>query len=227
MRSRCLEILGLAGLLLALTRPVAAEGLDWEVQEDPDAVLPVRAARNVRDGLLTFVDAFLDANTSVFGETSLLLAKAWMGVSDAVGLLDDNPVTQHVTKGIVSKSLAKTAWLLHDAGSESVLGGHGLEVERWAREDVAGLNPLLADEDREALAGPLPLDPLDFVGEGSFHDEVYRTHSTVLGLGAVLVADAALRPAAGILRILQLPGPAAGLENAGNDLVRRAARVRW
>jgi hypothetical protein len=220
------------GLALALLVPLAAgparaQRLDWQVGERPDPSVPVRAARNVRDGLLTFANAFLDANTAVFGEFALLAGKLTMGVSDVVGLVDDNPVTEHVTQGVLSGALARTAYLWHLAGAESLLGGHGMAEERWAAEAMAGLNPLLADEDDGENAGPLPLDPLEFVEEGLLHHRVYRTHSALLGLGAVAAADLALRPAAGLLRIVQWRSAGDALERSGNDLVRRATEVEW
>jgi hypothetical protein len=130
-----------------------------------------------------------------------------------------------VTKGFFSKSVAKTAYLWHVAGAESLLGGHGMEVERWAARDVATLNPLLSEEDQKAVGGPLPLDPLEFVGEAYFHGRVYRPHVLLLHLGAIAVDDMAFRPAAGFLRIAQLRGTGDAVERRGNDLVRSAVRT--
>jgi hypothetical protein len=213
-----------AGALL-LTGAARAERLDWEVDERADSPTPIRAARNVRDGFLTLGDAYFEANTAFFGVFCLAASQISIGFADLVGLADDNPVTQHVTKGFFSKNLAKTAYLWHVAGAESLLGGHGMEVERWAAEDVASLNPLLSEEDRGAVGGPLPLDPLDFVGEGWFHARAYRPHALLLDLGAVAVADVAFRPVAGMLRIVQLRAAGDAVERKGNDLVRRAVRA--
>jgi hypothetical protein len=229
---RLWRALGPAPLLLALAAAPAAaetagERLDWQVEESAHPSLPVRAARNVRDGVLTFADAFLDANTALFGEFALVAGKLTMGVSDVIGLVDDNPLTEHVTRGVLSGALARTAYLWHLAGSESLLGGHGMAEERWAGEAMAGLNPLLGEDDARAPGGPLPLDPLEFVEEGLLHDRVYRTHSALLGLGAVAVADVALRPAAGVLRIVQWRSAGDALERTGNDLVRRSTEVEW
>jgi hypothetical protein len=214
-------------LVLAALWPCAASGeaLDWQLHESPEAPLPVRALRNVRDGFFTFGDAYMEANTAVFGVFCLAASQLSIGFADLVGVLDDNPVTEHVTKGFFSKNLAKTAYLWHVAGAESLLGGHGMEVERWAAEDVASLNPLLSEEDREAVGGALPLDPLDFVGEGWFHPRAYRPHVLLLDLGAVAAADGALRPVAGILRIAQLRRAGDAVEDTGNELVRRAVRA--
>jgi hypothetical protein len=214
----------LAGVL-AIAGAARAERLDWQVDERADAPLPVRAARNVRDGFVTFGDAYFEANTALFGVFCLAASQVSIGFADLVGLVDDNPVTEHVTKGFFSKNLAKTAYLWHLAGAESLLGGHGMDVERWAAEDVASLNPLLSEEDRAAVGGPLPLDPLDFVGEAWFHGRAYRPHVLVLDLGAVAVADVAFRPAAGVLRIVQLRAAGDAVERAGNGLVRRAVRA--
>jgi hypothetical protein len=223
MTSRAAAALALA---VALAAPARAERLDWQVEERADAPLPVRAARNVRDGFLTFGDAYFEANTAFFGVFCLAASQISMGFADVVGLADDNPVTQHVTKGFFSKNLAKTAYLWHVAGAESLLGGHGMDVERWASEDVASLNPLLSEEDRAAVAGPLPLDPLDFVGEAWFHGRPIRPHVLLLDLGAIAAADVALRPVAGVLRIVQLRAAGDAVERTGDELVRRAVR-RW
>jgi hypothetical protein len=214
-------------VLAALVTPAAAaaEKLDWEISERADAPIPVRALRNVRDGFLGLGDAWFEANTAFFGVFCLAASQLSMGFSDVVGLVDDNPASQYVLKGILSKNLAKTAYLWHVAGAESLLGGHGMEAERWAARDVAELNPLLSEEDKQAVAGPLPLEPLDFVGEAWFHTRAYRPQALVLDLGAVAAADVVLRPAAGILRVVQLRGAGDTLERTGNGLVRRAVRT--
>lgn len=217
-------VLGVALLAAGAAR---AEGLDWEVEERSDVAAPVRAARNVRDGVLGLGDAFFDANTAVFGAFALAASQVFMAASDGVGLVDDNPVTQHVTKGIVSKNLAKVAYLWHLAGAESLLGSHGLEAERWAAGPVAELNPLLSDEDVAELEGPLPLDPLAFVGEATLHTETYRPHAPFVDLGAALLADGVLRPTASLLRIAQLPDTADAIDARAADWFRRALGWGW
>ena len=204
-----------------------AEGLDWEVAESADAPALVHAARNVRDGLLGLGDAFFDANTALFGAFALAASQLCMAASDGLGLVDDNPLSQHVTKGIVSKQLAKVAYLWHVAGAESLLGSHGLEAERWATARAAALNPLLSDADVAELEGPLPQDPLVFVGEGMLHTEAYRPHAPFVDLGAALVADGLLRPSASLLRIVQLTETADALDARTRDGFRRALRWGW
>ena len=206
---------------------VSAEGLDWDVEENPEAPAAARAARNVRDGVIGLGDAFFDANTAVFGCFALAASQLFMGAGDLVGLVDDNPVTQHVSKGVLSKQLAKVGYLWHVAGSESLLGSHGLEVERWATGDVATLNPLLSDEDVAELEGPLPLDPLAFVGESMFHADAYQPAAPFADLGAALLADAVMRPAASVLRIAQLPERADAIEATATDWFRRALDWGW
>lgn len=204
-----------------------AGALDWEVAESDEASAPVRAARNVRDGVLGFADAFFDANTAVFGAFALGASQLFMGAGDLVGLADDNPATEHITKGALSKNLAKVAYLWHLAGAESLLGSHGLEVARWAERDAAALNPLLADEDLEQLEGPLPLDPLAFVEEGLLHPDAYQPAAPFAVLGATALVDGALRPAASVLRIAQLRGPADALDARASDWFRRAVEWGW
>ena len=205
----------------------SGEGLDWEVEESADAPVAVRAARNVRDGVLSLGDAFFDANTAVFGCFALAASQLFMGAGDLVGLVDDNPVTQHVSKGVLSKQLAKVGYLWHVAGAESLLGSHGLEVERWAASDVATLNPLLSDEDVAELEGPLPLDPLAFVEDSMFHADAYQPAAPFADLGAALVADAVMRPAASVLRIVQLPERADAIEETATDWFGRTLEWGW
>jgi hypothetical protein len=205
--------------------PAAPAGLDWEPQESPDPPPALRALRNLRDGALTFPDAFLDANTAGFGSACLLISQLLMASSDLIGLLDDNPASEHLTRGLVSGALARTAYLWHVAGAESLLGGHGLEKARWLTPQVATLNPLLGEADVAELAGPLPLDPLEFVEEGMLHPRVYRPHAIPIQLIAVVLVDGAARPAAGALRMLQLPAAGDALEQRASSWFERALRM--
>jgi hypothetical protein len=207
--------------------PAGAQELDWEVAERAEAPAPVLAARNVRDGALGLADAFFDANTAVFGAFALGASQLFMGAGDLVGLADDNAATERVTKAVLSKNLAKVAYLWHLAGAESLLGTHGLEVERWAAHDAAALNPLLAGEDVEQQSGPLPLDPLVFAEEGLLHADAYQPAAPFAVLGAAVIVDGALRPAASLLRIAQLPGPADALDARGAEWFRRAVEWGW
>jgi hypothetical protein len=213
--------------LLLAAGAARAQRLDWEVDEPVEAPAPVRAAENVRDGVLGFADAFFDANTAVFGAFALAASQVCMAASDGVGLVDDNPLTEHVTQGILSKNLAKVAYLWHLAGAESLLGSHGLERERWAAGPVAGLSPLLSEEDVAELEGPLPLDPLAFVGEATLHADTYRPHAPFVDLGAALVADAVLRPAASVLRIAQQREVADAIDARATEGFRRALFWGW
>jgi hypothetical protein len=204
-----------------------AEGLDWQVHERTPAPLPVSVARNLRDGAIGLADLYFDANTALFGCFSLAASQLFMIAGDGVGLIDDNPVTQHVTKGLLSKNLAKVAYLWHLAGAESLLGSHGLEVERWATRDVATLNPLLSEEDVESLEGPLPRDPLAFVEDSMFHSDAYQPAAPFVDLGATVVADGVLRPAASLLRIAQAKGAADALDQRASDWFQRAVEWGW
>jgi hypothetical protein len=211
-----------------LTATVASgEGLDWEVHEREDAPAPILVARNLRDGALGLADVYFDANTALFGCVALAASQLFMITSDGVGLIDDNPVTQHVTKGVFSKSLAKIAYLWHLAGAESLLGSHGLEAERWATRGVATLNPLLADEDVEALEGPLPREPLAFVADSLFHGEVYQPAAPLVDLGATMVVDGALRPVASLLRFAQAKDAADAVDARASAWFLRAVEWGW
>jgi hypothetical protein len=205
----------------------SGEGLDWEVHEREPAPAPVLVARNLRDGLIGLADVYFDTNTALFGCFSLAASQLFMIASDGVGLIDDNPVTQHVSKGLLSKSLAKVAYLWHLAGAEALLGSHGVEVERWASRDAATLNPLLGDEDVESLQGPLPRDPLAFVEEAMFHADAYQPAAPLVDLGAAVAVDLALRPAASLLRIGQAKVAADAIDERARDWFLRAVEWGW
>jgi hypothetical protein len=205
----------------------SAEGLDWELHESEQAPVAVVTARNLRDGALGLADVYFDANTALFGCFALASSQLFMIAGDGVGLFDDNPVTQHVTKGLFSKNLAKVAYLWHLAGAESLLGSHGLEVERWAARDAATLNPLLGDEDVESLDGPLPRDPLAFVEESLFHAGAYQPAAPLVDLGATVAVDGVLRPIASLLRIAQAKGAADALDARARDWFGRALEWGW
>jgi len=194
-----------------------ARGLDWEVHEAPAGPL-LTWVRGVRDGVLGLFDDVTDAQLAIFAEAAIDAGAVLELGSDVVGLVDDNPVSEHVLKGTASKSLAKTAWLFHLAGSEAVLGSHGLETESWVAESLDQLNPLLDPDDAPAR---LPLEPLAFVGEGLVHGEVYTAHVPGSILLAGAVADLVVRPIGNLVRIVGFHGTADEIERAGNGLVRR------
>jgi hypothetical protein len=201
-----------------LAGPAAAQQLDWQVEEGP-AGPALTWVRGARDGAIGLLDCAADLQLGAFSELALVSGALLMGASDLLGLVDDNPLSQHVFKGVASKSLAKTAYLFHRAGGEAILGSHGLEIEWYVRGELTELNPLLAGEES---APPLPLEPLAFVEEGLLHTDVYAAHlpGSIL-LGSAL-ADGLLRPAGNLLRIAGAQGTADRIESFANGLVRRA-----
>lgn len=221
-QSRSVLILALS-LALASAAPDAladdapARGLDWEVHEAPAGPV-VTWVRGVRDGVLGLFDCVTDAQLALFAEAAIDSGAVLELGSDAIGLVDDNPVTEHVFKGTASKSLAKTAWLFHLAGSEAVLGSHGLETESWVAQSLDQLNPLIDPDDAPSR---LPLEPIAFVGEGLVHDEVYTAHVPGSILLAAVAADLVVRPVGNLVRIVGFHGTADRIEAAGNGLVRR------
>ena len=211
--------IALALVLLGLADPAAAQKLDWQVDEQPAGPL-LTWVRGARDGVLGMLDCASDLQLGAFSELALVSGALVMGASDLVGLVDDNPVSQHVFKGIASKSLSKTAYLLHLAGGEAIQGSHGLETERWLEHAMGELNPLLSDE--EVAPPRLPLEPLEFVGEGLVHTDVYRAHLPGSILATSALADGLLRPAGNLVRIAGAHGTADRIEAFANGLVRSA-----
>lgn len=208
----------LAGLVLAGPAPAAAERLDWDPGEEEAGVF-VEMLRHKRDGLLGLLDDALDLQLALFSELALLTGSALVLTSDAIGLVDDNPITQHVTRAAVSKSLAKTAYLFHVAGAESILGSHGLELEWYLADSMSQVNPLLEPE----TSGPeLPLDPLDFVADAMFHTAPLTTRVPGAIAFTAVIADGLIRPVGNVALFFDLPGPAGAIEDFGNGLVRSA-----
>jgi hypothetical protein len=202
---------------LALAGPAAAQQLDWQVDEEPAG--PVLTwVRGARDGTVGLLDCAADLQLGAFSELALVSGALLMGASDLVGLIDDNPLTEHVFKGVASKSLAKTGYLFHLAGGEAILGSHGLETEWYLERELTELNPLLAGEE---TAPPLPLEPLAFVEEGLLHTQVYTAHVPGSILLSSALADGLLRPAGSLMRIAGAHAAAERIESFANGLVRR------
>lgn len=204
--------------LACLCGSAAAQSLDWEVHEEP-AGPALGWLRGARDGLIGLFDCAADLQLGAFSELTLVTGALLMGASDAVGLIDDNPISEHVTKGVASKSLAKTAYLFHLAGGEAILGSHGLETEWYVQREMAELNPLLEGESTEP---PLPLEPLAFVEEGLFHGEAYRAHLPGSILLTSALADGLIRPLGNLVRIAGAHAAADSVETFANGLVRSA-----
>ncbi len=205
-------------LALAAADAGAQDRLDWDPAER-DRGPWVGFVRGQRDGLVGLLDDALDLQLGAFAEVALLAGTALAGASDAVGLVDDNPVTQHVTKGVASKSLAKTAYLFHLAGAEAILGSHGLESERWLAASLAELNPLV---DPEESAPVLPLEALEFVREGLVHPRPWTARVPLAIAAASLAADGVVRPLGNLARLVGLREIAERAESAGTALVRGA-----
>lgn len=215
---RALARVALAALLLTSGRARADEpkGLDWEVHETPAG--PVLTwVRGVRDGVIGILDDAMDVQLAAFSEVALDAGQVLELGADGVGLVDDNPVSQHVFKGVASKSLEKTAWLFHLSGSEAVLGSHGLETETWVAQSLDQLNPLIDPNEAPAR---LPLEPTAFVGEGMFHEQVYTSHLPGSVILPALLADAIVRPFGNVVRIVGFHSAADRIEAAGTSLVR-------
>jgi hypothetical protein len=60
-----------------------------------------------------------------------------------------------------------------------------------------------------------------------FHADAYQPAAPLVDLGATVVVDGALRPAAGLLRIAQAKGAADALDQRASHLFRRALEWGW
>jgi hypothetical protein len=202
--------------MVVASRAAASEALDWQVQEQPAGPV-VTWLRGARDGVLGLLDDASDLQVGVGCEAALVTAQLLMAGSDLVGVVDDNPVSEHVLESVLSKTLAKGAYLVHVSASEALVGSHGLEAESYLEAELEAWNPLLQGAPR---ARRLPLDPLEFLREGMLHGRVYEGHVPGNVLARALLADLVLRPSGNLVRLIGLRGLGDRLERKGRDLVR-------
>jgi len=208
----------LAMQLMAVSQLARAESFDWEVDEEP-AGQGMTWLRSVRDGFVGLADDVADLQTALFAEVALSGGQVLMAGSDLVGMVDDNPLSQYVFKGVFSKSISRTAYLLHISGSEAVLGSHGLEAEWYMQAEMDELNPLLQGTD----TGPrLPQEPMAFMQDSMFHREAVLGRIPGRILVASLAADLFVRPAGNLVRMTTAYAAADAMEARSRSLMRWA-----
>lgn len=196
--------------LVAAAAPYSA-GADtrrWEVSETPYDRMGTaeKAVSNVRRGVLGIVDSFAQALFSGFA-----IASPWGGamaskiatiVGDVVGLVDNNPVTEHVTRGILSRQL--------------------LRFGTRARGFTAGLGTI---HDTEFTGTRLPMD--DYIGDETFHTAAYGKSSTLATLCAVILSDVLIRPAGGLVTMFGARSTGDAWNEYGLELIQRGTEVEF
>ena len=208
--SQSIRIYGLACILvLSFSSPALADGhLRWEFPQTPYAErnIPEKVGTNVRDGLVGTFDSVAQGAFSVFAIASpwggFLVRKVSTVVGDVVGLVDNNPVTRHVFKGVLSRQL--------------------LRLGAGAQGFTAGMSILHDTE----FTGP-GHGPEVFTGNVMFHTDAYVAPSALAVLGGTLISNVLVRPAGGLLTIFGARETGEKLNQTGLDLIQSSLKVKF
>ena len=123
-------------------------------------------------------------------------------VGDVVGLVDDNFVTKHVFKGILSRQL-----LRFGAGNTAIVNG------------------LAVIHDTEYDGPSLPLEA--YVGEDYFHTQAYVTPSIFVMLGGVIASDILIRPAGNLIMVFGARETGQAMNDFGVRLVGSSTKPKF
>jgi outer membrane protein OmpA-like peptidoglycan-associated protein len=160
-------------------------------------------AENRDNGLLgihdnatsAFVGCLDDLADFVWGTCGWIGHNGGMGfllLSDVAGVVDDNPVTRHITHGWVSENLALAGLHLSDFGTQMIEVPHGLDLSGWPPKREWYLN---ADDGGDGW------DSIDYVHYENGWDGLIRIPCEAV---AILLSNGAIRPAANIMRFFSI-----------------------
>ena len=189
---------------LAPERPGAVRAR-WEVNEVPyeDARLDEKIGRNIRDGLVGLIDSIFEGAFCapvIASQTGFLTQKIVIFTGDVIGLLDDNPWTEHVTKGVLSKQLLKF-------GSRAKGMPKAIEQIHETKFDY----PEMTIE--------------EYIGDSAFHTRAYVRPSGLATLGAIVVGDFMIRPAGNLLLMCGFRETAKKMDQTALDLIEASLGV--
>ncbi len=210
-RAAALLIAGsLVGALASAPAFAQPQGVErrWTLDETPyDQQNFVRKiGSNVRDGTVGLVDSLVQGVMSVVSlinprSGGVALQKLATFGGDIVGLIDNNPGTQYVFKGILSRHL-----LRFGAGAKGASQGIAF-IHDTEFEDVPGL------------------ELEDYVGDTAFHPRAYGRPSIVVGALGIVAGDFVVRPIGHILMIFGLRGTGETMDQWGKNVVEASLRV--
>ncbi|MFW6286744.1 MAG: hypothetical protein ACOC29_02260 [Candidatus Sumerlaeota bacterium] len=183
----------------------AARQTRWSVNERPYEQAPwyEKAGRNFRDGTIGIVDdAFVGLVSAqiIIARTGFLTQKVAVFAGDVIGLADDNDVSEHVFKGILSRQFYRL-------GSRA--GGMPLAVEALHEADW---------EYPEKT-------PLDYIGDKPFHHEIYFEPGAIPSVIAIALGDFMIRPAGNLLLIFSIREPALKIDEAGLSVIEAGLNI--
>lgn len=174
----------------------------WEVNEvayeDEEVGTVERAGRNVRDGMTGIIDNWFQgifAVATIAPFTGYSVQKIAIMLGDIVGLIDDNPWTEHVFKGILSRQL-----LRFGSGARNYL-------------------PTLSGIHQHTFEGP-KFTVIDYVGNEAFHTKVYGRPSALATFFGIVAADFFIRPAGNFITIFGAREAGNSVNEFGFDVIQ-------
>jgi hypothetical protein len=180
----------------------------WDRPEMPyaDMNIPQKIGSNVRHGFVGLVDSVFQGAFSAFA-----LLSPWGGYAarkvgtfagDVVGLVDDNPVTSHVFRGVLSRQLLRLG-----------AGGQGLPKGIALIHDTTFDVPTLGTE--------------AYVDDRMFHTNAYVHHSVLTTIGGVVLSNLLIRPAGSLITIFGARETGDSMHEFGIDLIEESLRIRF
>ncbi len=180
----------------------------WDLDETPYAQrnLFAKVGSNVRDGTVGLVDSLVQGLMSAFSlfnvrSGGVAIQKVATFGGDVVGLIDNNPATEHVMNGVVSRHL-----LRFGAGAQN------------SPQAIAFIH------DTKFVDMP-EMGPEDYVGDRYFHVRAYGRPSIVVSLGGIIVSDLLVRPVGNLLMIFGMRETGESMDQWGKDLIEKSMRV--
>ena len=217
MAKLCMRLVVAAGLIvgsfgsLALPSSAQAEEVQrrWESHADPsydDLNIAQKAGTNLRHGVVGLVDSVFQGAFSAVAILSpwggSLARKVGTFAGDVIGLVDDNIVTEHITRGVLSRQL-----LRFGVGAKGITKGLG------------------TIHDTEFSGPEMTLD--DYVGEQLFHTRAYVEPSALAGVCAVVISNFIVRPIGSIITIFGARSTGETMHEYGLDLIDRSLDVNF
>ena len=184
---------------------VASRQTRWTVNELPYEQAPwyEKAGRNFRDGTIGIVDdAFVGLVSAqiIIARTGFLTQKVAVFSGDVIGLVDDNDVTEHVFKGILSRQFYRL-------GSRA--GGMPRAVEALHEADW---------EYPEKT-------PFDYIGDKPFHHDIYLEPGAVPSVLGIALGDFMIRPVGNLLLIFSIREPALKIDEVGLNVIEAGLNI--
>lgn len=187
---------------------VAARQTRWTVNETPyeEAPLYEKVGRNFRDGLWGFVDSYflgfysVQVIASPRSGTGFFSQKLAVFVGDVIGLVDDNPWTEHVFKGIVSRQLYRY-------GSRA--GNMPKAIAKIHEQDF--------DVPEKSV--------FDYIGDRPFHYDVYFEPGAIPSLIGIVLGDFIVRPTGHLLLMFSLHDTGKKVDESGYWLMEKGLNI--